>query len=248
MASKKVKSANRSLQLFEIFASVRKPLTVSEVVELLEMPQSSASELLMSLVGLGYLEHYREERTYFPTLRVSMLGRSLGEMQSLTSSELPARLIRLAETTRQIVTLNLRNSIYSQPVMVQFGDNIDRTLVGSHHFRPLVCCASGWALLSGEKDKDIELIMRRTQAEHDDPYWKDKIPLALKEIQKCRERGYAYSSGHLKKHSSGIAVKLPLEIGKTPLAVSVIGTPDTMQRKKDVVVNHLNEFLAALRS
>ena len=74
LAERTVKSARRVLEVLELFAERRGPLTVGEVAAALAYPQSSASVLLQSLVALGYLVHDRGQRTFLPTLRVAFLG------------------------------------------------------------------------------------------------------------------------------------------------------------------------------
>src|ERR1700712_485157 len=69
-----VKSAQRVIELLELFSDLRMGITVADVASTLKMPQSSTSALLHSLHTLGYLTLDREGRTYLPTSRVALLG------------------------------------------------------------------------------------------------------------------------------------------------------------------------------
>jgi DNA-binding IclR family transcriptional regulator len=69
-----VKSAARALEVLEYFATRRSPATVGEICSALELPQSSTSVLLKTLLKLGYLDYIRDGRRYFPTAKVAALG------------------------------------------------------------------------------------------------------------------------------------------------------------------------------
>ena len=69
-----IKSAERTLALFELFSREQRPFSVGRVSEALGMPQASASMLLRNLTELGYLEYDRSARTFSPSIRVALLG------------------------------------------------------------------------------------------------------------------------------------------------------------------------------
>src|SRR5258705_11049422 len=87
--ARSIKSAERTLRLFELFSRRQERLTVSDVARGLDIPQPSASMLLTNLAALGYLEYDRFDRSYAPTIRVVLLGSwigpRLGGRQSLAS-------------------------------------------------------------------------------------------------------------------------------------------------------------------
>src|ERR1700687_5568027 len=97
MTQRSIKSAERTLRLFELFARRQERLTVGEIARGLCIPQPSASMLLNNLTEMGYLEYDRFDRSYAPTIRVTLLGSwiepRLGGRQSLASrlDELPRR-------------------------------------------------------------------------------------------------------------------------------------------------------------
>jgi len=50
-----VESAARVIKIFEYFAEIRRPATVTEINRALKMPQSSTTKILHTLLKLGYL-------------------------------------------------------------------------------------------------------------------------------------------------------------------------------------------------
>src|SRR5438128_581128 len=69
-----IKSTRRTLQIFDLFAEIRRPAKVTEIYQRLHLPQSSTSKLLKSFAMQGYLQYDKEARTYVPTLRTAILS------------------------------------------------------------------------------------------------------------------------------------------------------------------------------
>ena len=76
MQRRAVKSAMRTFEVLELFAEHRRPMALNEIYTGLGYPQSSTTNLLKSMVLLGYLNYNRARRTYLPTMRVGALGAS----------------------------------------------------------------------------------------------------------------------------------------------------------------------------
>src|SRR5271165_3126987 len=74
LSPKKIKSAQRVLEVLQYFNADREEATVMDIAREMGYPQSSTSELLGCLVALGYLHRDRFARTYRPTARVALLG------------------------------------------------------------------------------------------------------------------------------------------------------------------------------
>jgi len=51
-----IKSSVRTTDLFELLASAEKPVTIREIVDELNIPQSSVSSLVKSLLDSGFLQ------------------------------------------------------------------------------------------------------------------------------------------------------------------------------------------------
>jgi DNA-binding IclR family transcriptional regulator len=245
MTTGHIKSAKRVLELFEMYAAVQKPLSVTEVARKMEMPQSSTSELLQSLVSLGYLDHDKESRTFYPTIRIFLLSTWI-HMRHERSGRIPALVMRVTEKTGETVLLTMPNGVFSQSVLINVGSEPDVLRVYSGYSRPLPCCASGWSLLAAKSDDEIGKIVRRIVAESDNPHWRKTAPDAIEGVKKYREFGYAHTRGHSSENVSGIAIRLP-DIGdRTEFAVSVAGPIDRIQEKKTAILEALHELIAEL--
>ncbi len=113
MTQRSIKSAERTLRLFELFARRQERLTVGEIARGLVIPQPSASMLLTNLTEMGYLEYDRFDRSYAPTIRVTLLGSwigpRLGGRQSLAS-----RLDDLHRSLDEYIFVGIQNGAHAQ--------------------------------------------------------------------------------------------------------------------------------------
>ena len=69
-----VKSAVRVLEVLELFDRLQREASVGEIARELGYPVSSTSMLLGNLLERGYLRHGPDQRSYFPTPRVTLLA------------------------------------------------------------------------------------------------------------------------------------------------------------------------------
>jgi len=73
------KIVERTLDLLELFAEEKRPLSLSDIARLLKIPVSSCHDVLQAMQGRGYLYEIAPRAGYYPTLRLQELGRVIGE-------------------------------------------------------------------------------------------------------------------------------------------------------------------------
>ena len=114
-----VKSATRALEIIELFASHRQPLTVTEISNALSIPQSSSSVLLHSLSSAGFITRDRKTRKYVPSIRSVFLGNWIHDAL-FSDGSLLAALDALSHAAQATVRLGVRNSVYVRYVHVSW--------------------------------------------------------------------------------------------------------------------------------
>src|SRR5690625_6579944 len=62
-----VKSAQRVLELFEIFEQLEEPISLADLVRISEIPQSSAWMLVQTLLRMGYICQNPVDKTFMPS-------------------------------------------------------------------------------------------------------------------------------------------------------------------------------------
>lgn len=73
------KIVERTLDLLELFAEEKRPLSLSDIARLLKIPVSSCHDVLQAMQGRGYLYELAPRAGYYPTLRLQELGRVIGD-------------------------------------------------------------------------------------------------------------------------------------------------------------------------
>jgi len=74
---KRVKAADRTLDVFEAFDRVGRPLNLSELAKAIEIPVSSCHGLVRTLTLRGYMTEVGTQRMHYPTRRLFDLARRI---------------------------------------------------------------------------------------------------------------------------------------------------------------------------
>ncbi len=245
MAARSIKSAQRTLALFELFSREQRPFTVGRVSEALKIPQASASMLLRNLADLGYLEYDRKARTFSPGIRVALLGSWIDRRFSEAGS-LGARLDALQRKVGETAYLGIQNGSAAQYVITQAPENPDRLDVMSGQFRSLTCSAMGRALLSLKPDAEVVTWARRCNAEATEARFVVRETEFLALIRRAREDGYATTEGDVTPGLGAIAAPMPSPMAGSPLALGVGGPIARIRQKRPLILEALRAFIEPL--
>ena len=227
-----IKSARRVFDVFEFFAERQRPATVAEVVQALGYPQSSTSVLLRTLARLRYLEYDRHTRRYVPTMRITLLGSWIHD-QVFSQTSLYKLVEDVHENTGATVILGMQNDIHAQYVhLIQEPRAHPEWYIKPGSLRPLARSAIGKILLSKKSDLEALYLLRRINAEEEDPIKRVRESELLRELDEIRNRGYAHTEGSVNPHAGVVAMLLPTPPSQPHMAIG-IGTriEDLRQRR-----------------
>ena len=237
-----VKSALRVFEILELFELRRRPLPLSEIVEELGYPVSSASALLKSMLGMGYLDYDRARRWYFPTMRVALLGRWVEEAM-FGDTQLLAAMEELHRETDEAVVLAVQNDLTARYVHLVYSDKPLQFRARPGLKRPLARSGMGWALLSQKSDAEIEQLRHRINAEAEEPISREEL---MKHIETTRALGYAFSKHAFSEGVGLIAAPLPkTRFGKV-FGLAVAGYVSRLERDEAHIVASLKATVARL--
>ncbi|AEG49814.1 transcriptional regulator, IclR family [Sphingobium chlorophenolicum L-1] len=243
-----VKSAERTLALFELFSLQQRPMTVAEITRALAIPQPSVSMLLRNLTTLGYLEHDPSQRTYIPSIRIMLLG-SWVQRRFSEQGLMECRLDLLAQQLckvlkmRATVLLGIQNGIYSQYVLVRMPQNPD-LLVQSGMLRPITCTSVGKVLLSQKTDTEIEAVVRHCNARVTEDRLRVRPKEFLAAMNAVRQNGFSETCGTMTPGRSTISVPVVGSIATMPMAVAVGGLSEQIQEHREIILEALFDFQA----
>jgi DNA-binding IclR family transcriptional regulator len=214
-----VKSATRALEIIELFAIHRQPLSVTEISSALSIPQSSSSVLLHSLSSAGFITRDRKTRKYIPSIRSVFLGNWIHDALFRDGSLL-AVLDALSHAAQATVRLGVRNSVYVRYVHVSWPKkNSEKRGLSPGLAMPICQDALGRALLMAESDRDVCGIVRRANAEADGAGIV-KVETFMEELRAHRGAGFVEYADFESECERVLAVQLHPLVGG-PLAIGL---------------------------
>lgn len=242
----------RTFQVLELFEAQRRPLRLQEIHEILGYPQSSTTNMLKSMVVMGYLNYNRSNRTYLPTTKVSTLGQWLPGFIHFDGSH-DDLVDKLQRDTDETVTLVAQNDLYVQYLIVREPTHEFKMPPPQGGLRTLVDSAGGLALISSWSDREIDKICRYTNyhelnrspsAHQEPPQPRVSVSEVMKEVNENRRVGYTYRSNRPVPDASAIAVSLRSTSHGIPLAIGVGGMSERIALNKDLIVRALRRRVA----
>jgi DNA-binding IclR family transcriptional regulator len=243
VACRRIKSAERTLALFEMFSKHQRPMTVGCISAELNIPQPSASMLVRNLTEMGYLDHDRVKRTFVPSLRLVLLGSWIPQRYS-AAGMLATRLDELHKRTGgETAYIGIQNGATAQLVLwLNSAHHTEAMVVESGMYRSLTCSSTGRALLCRKPDDEIAVWVKRCNAEATEDRFKVRLADYMKVMDADRERGYSMTAGEIQPGVSAIATTISSPMGGTPLAIGLSAPIDQMQTKKGLILEALQEF------
>lgn len=207
LVSKSVKSGARVVEILELFARQRHPLSATDVCAALHYPKSSANLLLHTLVESGWLSLDGETMRYFPTLRVAALGDWLPS-KLFGGEHTDALVEELWRETQETATLSIPNGVHMEFVRIHVGTFPISLNVSAGTLVPMFGTAVGTAYLQTHSDDAIDRLYQRAE---DEGVLADKarsFDAHLSEIRQARKRGYAVGYDRLLSDTGAIGVCL----------------------------------------
>jgi DNA-binding IclR family transcriptional regulator len=240
-----VKSAARTLEIFEYFDEVRRPANIQDVALALGYPHSSTAALLRSLAELGYLEFSADDKTFFPSIRVSLLGHWVGE-EILPLRRVQQQMRAISEQTQMTVVLGAASGGYCQYVRVIEGTTPIRYHVKAGTRRCLARSTLGRVLLAMEAPgRRVQLIAESLAVWDGDeaPPSPEDIARDLTQVAVHR---YAFNSGLVNANAAMLAI--PLEVGPLarPLALGLAAPKDLFRGRRPELLQVMRRVLGSL--
>jgi DNA-binding IclR family transcriptional regulator len=150
------KIVERTLDLLELFAEEKRPLSLSDIARLLTIPVSSCHDVLQAMQARGYLYELAPRAGYYPTLRLQELGKTISDHDPVVlRAELLLRSVR--DTLDESVLLAKVNGLHAHYLLV-FEPSHSlrfRAKVGDS-VRSLYATSGGKALLGSLDDQTLD--------------------------------------------------------------------------------------------
>lgn len=219
-----VKSADRVLTVLDLLAA-RGPSTFSEIVAALGLPNSSAHNLLQTMVRRDYLEFDQDARTYALGLRLWQVAQAYGGNRDLVTIARPL-MQQIVDVTGETVQLARLDGV----------ENVYLAIAESPHPMKLVSAVGerlyahatglGKALLAALTDDEVRSLLTGVPLPAFTPYTITEVDTMITALHEIRARGYATDDEEYVIGCRCVAMTVHDDSGQVVAAMSVsIPTP-----------------------
>lgn len=141
-----VRSADRTVSLFETFEALRRPLVLSELADQMDIPVSSCHGLVQTLIQRGFLYSLGTRKAIYSTRRLLSLAESIVRNDPMLERAEP-ELMQLRELTQETVIVGKRQGDAVIYLAIWEGHQSIRYTARPGDYKPLHSSAIGKALL-----------------------------------------------------------------------------------------------------
>ncbi|CAO3436342.1 IclR family transcriptional regulator [Azospirillum doebereinerae] len=215
-------SATRILDVFEVFAEQRRPLTLSQLAEVLDAPVSSCFGLVSTLQQRGYLRPVGDRKELYPTRRMLQNAEIISKHEPVIE-RMTRSLEILRESTQETVilgelTMRPPSAVY---LNVLEGPQSIRYSARIGDLKPLHSSSTGKALLAALPDDRRRALLGKTKLEPITANTLTSVDALEKDLEEGRRRGYQMTRGE--NVSDVAAVAMAVTVADRLFAVAVAG-------------------------
>ncbi len=226
-----VAAVRKALEILCEFSGGTPTLAVSDISRRLEIPKSTAHNLLRTLQTYDFIQQDAIDRRYRLGPRVFELGLLFSQNTELIAKA-RAHLLRLAEATKETVKLGILSgggaliltAIESPFALHTRGDEGRRA--------PLHCTSIGKALLAALPDEEIEEILSARGLPRFSPHTITTTEALLDEIGQVRDRSYALDAEENELGVRCVSALIPGTGRSAAAAVSVSGPSSRISEER----------------
>ena len=215
-----VKTAGRTVELFEAFARARAPLTLSEIARALNAPQSSCFNLLRALEGRGYLYSVGGNKRVYPTRKLFDLADAIASYEPVIP-RVEGLLTELRDQTNETVIFGARQGDRVIYLAVIEGRQTIRYISRPGELKPMHASAIGKSLLLAMPPADREKFVAKLTLKASTERTLTTAAALLADLQRAEARGYVCTEGE--NVADVMAVSCPVRIEGVSYAIAVAG-------------------------
>lgn len=240
------RSVRRALEMFEYLLQQGEPATVGTIVSALQIPKSTAYELVRTLTEAGYLEPAGRGAGLF-------LGRKLFELGMAYRSQVDllrdgSQIVEeLRDSTGETVQLSVLENDMMLVLLKEEGSRSIRIIsrVGSRV--PINWAAAGRLLVSDFDDATITALLKRTVKQSPTGRATIEVPKIIQQIRKFRKQGYATELNETNEHAGCVAAPVIDGSGRCVAAISVVAPEHRLgKQNRDLLIEKVRDAAARL--
>lgn len=217
---------NQLLHIIELFAERRRPLTLTQIADALDLPKSTAHNMIETLSSRGYLYEVRTRGGYYPSRRLLSVAEMIALGDPITSI-IQDFLRKLAFETGETTLLAVRDKNYVIYLDVVESKKPVRYAATVGDRRPVYATSGGKAILSTYPEDLLEKTLKSLD-------FSDGTEATIKDADELRanlkqgeQAGYFLNCSEYTAEVTGIGIPIVVE-GRT-LGLSIAGPNHRMQ-------------------
>jgi DNA-binding IclR family transcriptional regulator len=240
------RSVRRALDIFGLMLQRGEPLVVAEIVRSLQIPKSTAYELVRTLSDAGYLERKGNNGALF-------LGRKLFELGMVYRSQIDllkegSQVVEeLRDATGETVQLSVLENDIMLVLVKEEGSRPIRIIsrVGSRV--PVNWAAAGRLLVSDLDDAALKELLRKTIRQSPSDKAIMDVDRLVQQVRKFRRQGYATELNEANEHAGCVAAPVIDAAGQCVAAISIVAPEQRLGRtNRDKLVAEVRAAAARL--
>lgn len=238
------KIVNRTLEVFEVFAQQKRPLSLTELVRLLDIPISSCHDVVRALEERGYLYEVRPRGGFYPTSRLFNIAKTIVDNDPVSERAL-VPLHRLSEELSASVSLaKARDLQLTYLLVANPRDPLRFTVTVGDNARNLYATSAGKALLGSLPPDARKRYLDSIELVPLTPSTITSKAKLLKDIQASEERGWFMNCEESVEDALTISARFVWN--DTVYVITASGTLKRMQRQLDHAVKQLLQVVGEL--
>lgn len=238
---KRVKAADRTLDIFEAFNRMGRPLNLSELAKAVDMPVSSCHSLVRTLTSRGYLGEVGVQRMHYPTRRLFDLARNILARDPILMRVLPVMTL-LRDKTGETIVLGKRLDKFVIYLDVAESTQTIRFNAEVSALRPLHSSALGKALIGAVPESQRAELVASLDLTPVTSNTISSTKKLLANVASGEQRGWHVTRGESVDDVMALACSVVL--GGETYAIAVAGPLSRMESKE---LKHAKALALAVR-
>ncbi len=236
-------SSTRAVRLFEAFASVGAPQSLSEISQLLDTPLSTCHGLVRALKDGGYLYANKLSRQHYPTRRLLQIAETIAANDPVVKY-FDRHMSVLRDLTAETVILGALQKDSVVYLEVVESPNSIRYSARSGDIKPLHSSALGKLMLGEATAKDREALINALALEAVTENTLTDLGALSRDLDRGRKTGLYITQGE--NVSEVMAIAAPARVAGETYGIAVAGPIERMQRKREFIEKALRETCASI--
>jgi len=214
------RSVRRALRIFELMLDRAEPVSITTIIETLDIPKSTAYELVRTLTDAEYVETSGKDRGLFLGRKLFQLGMAYRNRVDLLKDG--SQIVEeLRDTTGETVQFSIFADDHMQVLMKEEGIRAIRIISNIGSRVPVNWAAAGRLLVSDMSDAELTLLLERTMRPSPTGRACMDVQIVIEQVRAFRRQGYALESNEANDHAGCVAAPVIDAQGRCIAAISV---------------------------